>query len=70
MTDNPLRKANAENSYVIPEEERIVYVFSSDSTTVHNRKIKCDNDHPVVYYTIEENGFAVCGYCGMKYVLK
>ncbi|HIC37634.1 MAG TPA: zinc-finger domain-containing protein [Candidatus Marinimicrobia bacterium] len=71
----PLRKANAENSYVIPEEERIVrvdekYVFSSDSTTVHNRKIKCDNDHPVVYYTIEESGFAVCGYCGMKYILK
>ena len=66
----PLRKANAENSYVIPEEERIVYVFSSDSTIVHNRKIKCDNDHPVVYYTIEESGFAVCGYCGMKYILK
>ena len=57
-----MRKANAENSYTIPKEERI--------TIVHNRKIKCDNDHPVVYYTIEENGFAVCGYCGMKYVLK
>ena len=55
-----LRKANSENSYTIPEKERI--------TIVHNRKIKCDNDHPVVYYTIEENGFAVCGYCDTKYV--
>jgi len=62
MTDNSLRKANAENSYIIPEEERI--------TIVHNKEIKCDNDHPVVYYTIEENGFAVCGYCGMEYILK
>jgi len=58
----PLRKSNAENSYVIPEEERI--------TIVHSREIRCANDHPVVYYTIEESGFAVCGYCDMKYILK
>ena len=56
-----MRKANAENSYNIPEQER--------TTIVNTRNIKCDNDHPVVYYTIEENGFAVCGYCDMKYVL-
>ena len=57
-----MRKANAENRYTIPEKERI--------TIVHNRKIKCDNDHPVVYYTIEEDGFAICGYCDMKYVFE
>ena len=46
--------------YDIPEQERTTIVNTCD--------IKCDNDHPVVYYTIEENGFAVCGYCDMKYV--
>ena len=57
-----MRKANAENRYTIPEKEPI--------TIVHNRKIRCANDHPVVYYTIEEDGFAICGYCDMKYVFE
>ena len=56
------KRGNAKNSYDIPEKERI--------TIVHNRKIRCANDHPVVYYTIEEDGFAVCGYCDMKYVFE
>ena len=68
---------NAENSYIIPEEERI--------TIVHERKIACSgvlppHDHPIVYYSILQPGgdgasavkgddnTAVCGYCGMKYV--
>ena len=56
------KRGNAKNSYDIPKEERI--------TIVHNRKIRCANDHPVVYYIIEEDGFAVCGYCDMKYVFE
>ena len=55
-----MKKANCENSYDIPEDRRIV--------EVHDRSVKCDNDHPVVYYTIEKDGFAICGYCDIKYV--
>jgi len=67
-----MRKANAENSYAIPEEER--------TTIVHERNIACSgvlppHDHPIVYYSILQSGAikgddntAVCGYCGMKYV--
>ena len=29
-----------------------------------------DMDHPKVYYTIPENGEAVCGYCDIKFRLE
>tara|TARA_R110000737_G_C14233270_1_gene423327 strand:+ start:196 stop:363 length:168 start_codon:yes stop_codon:yes gene_type:complete len=51
---------NNKNNYKIPEEDR--------TRIVHTKKIKCDLDHPVVFYTIGSSGFVVCGYCNMKYV--
>ena len=35
-----------------------------------NPRIACsgeDNDHPKVWYTIPDQGEAVCGYCDIKY---
>ena len=40
---------------------------------VKNPRVWCmgeDMDHPKVYYTIPENGEAVCGYCDIKYRLE
>ena len=51
---------DAENNYSIPEEDRTIEV----STIM----VKCDNDHPVVWYSLKETGFAICEYCNMKYV--
>ena len=68
---------NAENSYIIPEEERI--------TIVHERKIACSGAspphyHPIVYYSILKPGgdgasavkgddnTVVCHYCGRVYI--
>ena len=51
---------NAENNYSIPEEDRTI--------EVNTILIKCDNDHPIVWYSLKENGFAICEYCDMKYV--
>ena len=50
-----------ENNYIMPEEDRTI--------EVNTKIVKCDNDHPVVWYSLEETGFAVCGYCNIKYVL-
>ena len=49
------------NNYVIPEKDKIIKVTNQST-------VKCDNDHPVVWYSLEETGFAVCGYCNIKYV--
>ena len=55
----------------VPEKERV--------TIVHTKIVKCDNDHPVVYYEIGIPSYVgwpgdpdsiECGYCGMKYVYK
>ena len=58
--DRAMKIGNAENNYNIPEEDRTVIV--------NTKMVKCDNDHPVVWYSLEDGGFAVCGYCDMKYV--
>ena len=55
-----MKIGNAENNYSIPEEDRTI--------EVNTKMIKCDNDHPVVWYSLKENGFAICEYCDRKYV--
>ena len=55
-----MKIGNAENNYIIPEEDRTI--------EVNTIMIKCDNDHPVVWYSLKENGFAICEYCDMKFV--
>ena len=41
---------------------------------VDDDRVSCtgepEGDHPKVYYSIPENGFAVCGYCNIKFVRK
>ena len=49
-------------SYVIPEKDKIIKVTT--------KTVKCDKDHPTVWYSLAETGFAVCGYCNIKYVLQ
>ena len=47
--------------YVIPENDKII--------KVNTKTVKCDKDHPAVWYSLTETGSAVCGYCNIKYVL-
>ena len=40
---------------------------------VHKKQISCTgemDDHPMVYYTINDEGFVICGYCNIKYIYK
>ena len=51
------------------------YTEISGKTIIEStaERVRCsgeDNDHPLVYYTIGEKGFVVCGYCDLVFVRK
>ena len=35
---------------------------------IHTKTFYCDDDHPIVYYTFDENNKAICGYCATQFV--
>ena len=37
-------------------------------TIIHTRVFSCANDHPVVWYTFDENNKAMCEYCATHFV--
>ena len=40
---------------------------------VDNKYVQCtgeNNDHPKVYHSIGKEGYVICGYCNIKYILK
>ena len=37
---------------------------------IHTRTFSCFDDHPIVYYTFDENNEAICEYCSAKFIFK
>ena len=37
---------------------------------IHTKTFYCDDDHPLVYYIVNENNEGVCEYCYTKFVYK
>ena len=35
---------------------------------IHTKAFSCADDHPIVYYTVDENNEAVCEYCATQFV--
>ena len=35
---------------------------------IHTRTFSCADDHPIVWYTFDENDEAICEYCSAKFV--
>ena len=35
---------------------------------IHTRTFSCFDDHPIVYYTFDENNEAICEYCSAKFI--
>ena len=35
---------------------------------IHTKTFSCANDHPIVWYTFDENNEAVCEYCYDKFI--
>ena len=36
-------------------------------TIIHTREFNCADDHPIVYYVVDEKGEGVCEYCYQKF---
>ena len=37
---------------------------------IHTETFSCADDHPIVYYTFDENNEAICEYCSAKFIFK
>ena len=37
-------------------------------TVIHTKKFSCANDHPIVWYTVDDENKAVCEYCYTKFL--
>ena len=35
---------------------------------IHTKEFHCDDDHPIVYYTVDENNKGICEYCSTKFI--
>jgi actin-related protein len=35
---------------------------------IYTKKFHCDDDHPIVYYVVDENNKGMCEYCGAKFI--
>ena len=35
---------------------------------IHTETFSCADDHPIVYYTFDENNEAICEYCSAKFI--
>ena len=37
---------------------------------IYTKEFYCDDDHPIVYYVVDENNKGMCEYCGAKFIYK
>jgi DNA-directed RNA polymerase subunit RPC12/RpoP len=37
---------------------------------IHTKEFHCDDDHPIVYYVVDENNEGMCEYCSTKFIYK
>ena len=37
-------------------------------TIIHTRTFSCENDHPIVWYTVDDENKAMCEYCATHFV--
>ena len=37
-------------------------------TIIHTKTFSCANDHPIVWYTFDENNKAMCEYCATHFI--
>ena len=37
---------------------------------IHTKTFSCEDDHPIVYYTVDKDNKGVCEYCYTKFLYK
>jgi len=41
--------------------------LENNITIIHTKEFSCEDDHPLVYYVVDENNEGLCGYCAKKF---
>jgi len=52
----------------ILEDNKITNVIKSNPKIIHTKTFSCADDHPIVWYTFDENNKAMCEYCATQFV--
>ena len=52
----------------ILEDNKITNVIKSNLKIIHTKEFYCANDHPIVWYTFDENNKAICEYCSTQFI--
>ena len=55
---------------LMPNQEKRKEKFYNEMNTkiIHTKTFHCDDDHPIVYYIVDENNKGVCEYCYTKFI--
>ena len=54
----------------ILEDNEITNVAKPKPKIIHTKEFSCADDHPIVYYVVDEKGEGVCEYCYTKFIYK
>ena len=54
----------------ILEDNKLTNVMESKFKIIHTKEFHCDDDHPIVYYVVDENNKGMCEYCSAKFIYK
>ena len=41
-----------------------------ETKIIYTKEFYCDDDHPIVYYVVDEKNEGVCEYCYTKFIYK
>jgi len=45
-------------------------MIKSEPKIIHTKEFSCSDDHPIVYYVVDNNNEGVCEYCYTKFIYK
>jgi len=54
----------------ILEDNEITNVMKPKPKIIYTKEFSCADDHPIVYYVVDNNNEGVCEYCNAKFIYK
>ena len=63
LKEKELLKMGMEESIRQKEERKM----KEPATIIHTKDFNCSDDHPIVYYVVDEKGEGICEYCSKRF---
>ena len=63
LKEKELLKMGMEESIRQKEERKMKESY----TIIHTKEFSCEDDHPLVYYVVNEKGEGMCEYCAKRF---